>query len=224
VQLCPGLRLRRDRHARPLRRVGAAPRHENGEGCPRLRVDFGAQYPGLTAGCLRFVGWVAPPLHARLASGCWPSSAGWDFLPTGFHRKVSGVSPTSFPLSQASPGAISFTPPVKGALQQNAEKKEKARKGKERKRQQVRNGRTGRRPLSGKQGWSGTHSIISSLHSPRTACIALQQCNMQRCNDATMQRRGGARPGKRRASSTAGDLGNSRGPPRSCGQLGKGCE
>jgi hypothetical protein len=78
VQLCSGLRLRRDRQARPLRRVGAAPRHENGEGYPRLRGDFGAQSPGFTAGCLRFVGWVAPPLHARLASGCWPRSAGWD--------------------------------------------------------------------------------------------------------------------------------------------------
>jgi hypothetical protein len=78
VQLCSGLRLRRDRHARPLRRVNTAPRHEYGEGYPRLRGDFGAQSPGFTAGCLRFVGWVAPPLHARLASGCWPRSAGWD--------------------------------------------------------------------------------------------------------------------------------------------------
>src|SRR5262249_15515087 len=66
---------------------------------------FGAQCPGLTAGCLRFARAVARQ-DVRLASGCWPSSTGWDWLPTGLLRKVSGVAPTSFLLPQASPGAI----------------------------------------------------------------------------------------------------------------------
>jgi hypothetical protein len=38
--------------------------------------------------------------HARLASGCWLGFAGWDWLPTGFHRKVSETHPSissSFP-------------------------------------------------------------------------------------------------------------------------------
>jgi hypothetical protein len=30
-----------------------------------------------------------PASDARLASGCWPGSAGWDWLPTGFQRTVS---------------------------------------------------------------------------------------------------------------------------------------
>ncbi len=31
----------------------------------------------------------SPRHHARLASGCWPSSSGRAWLPAGFHRKVS---------------------------------------------------------------------------------------------------------------------------------------
>jgi hypothetical protein len=31
----------------------------------------------------------SPHHHARLASGCWPSSSGRAWLPAGFHRKVS---------------------------------------------------------------------------------------------------------------------------------------
>ena len=40
-----------------------------------------------------------PRHHARLASGCWPSSSGRAWLPAGFHRKVSRciLHPSSFP-------------------------------------------------------------------------------------------------------------------------------
>jgi hypothetical protein len=72
LHLCPGLRPRRDRHARPLPHVGTAPRLKHAKGSHDDN-PFAAQCPGLSARCLRFVVWVTPPLHARLASGCWPA-------------------------------------------------------------------------------------------------------------------------------------------------------
>ena len=39
----------------------------------------------------------SPHHHARLASGCRLSSTGWDWLPTGFQRKVSECILTSHP-------------------------------------------------------------------------------------------------------------------------------
>jgi hypothetical protein len=39
----------------------------------------------------------SPHHHARLASGCRLGSTGWDWLPTGFQRKVSDLSPTPPP-------------------------------------------------------------------------------------------------------------------------------
>lgn len=36
-----------------------------------------------------------PKRDARLASGCRLGSTGWDWLPTGFVRKVSEMLPTS---------------------------------------------------------------------------------------------------------------------------------
>ena len=38
----------------------------------------------------RALGVIDSDVHARLASGCWPDSTEWDWLPAGFHRKVSG--------------------------------------------------------------------------------------------------------------------------------------
>src|SRR4051812_8253919 len=38
-----------------------------------------------------------PAHHARLASGCWPGSAGRDWLPAGFRRKVSHLWRSPFP-------------------------------------------------------------------------------------------------------------------------------
>ena len=69
---------------------------------------FGAQSPGLLTRCLRFAG-GRPANDARLASGCWPGSTGWDWLPTGFQRKVSSCLLHPFLLSQASPGATQTT-------------------------------------------------------------------------------------------------------------------
>jgi hypothetical protein len=42
----------------------------------------------------------SPRHHARLASGCWPSSSGRAWLPAGFHRKVSPCILHAFLLSQ----------------------------------------------------------------------------------------------------------------------------
>ncbi len=42
----------------------------------------------------------SPRHHARLASGCWPSSSGRAWLPAGFHRKVSRCILHSILLSQ----------------------------------------------------------------------------------------------------------------------------
>jgi hypothetical protein len=60
------------------------------------RGNFGAQSHGLSTGCLRFAVRLAPP-HARLASGCPPSSTRRDWLPAGFRRKVSVMLRTSRP-------------------------------------------------------------------------------------------------------------------------------
>src|SRR5262249_19051047 len=69
------------------------------------KLDFEARWHGLHTHCLRFVSpvtWAG----ARLVSGCWPSSTGWDWLPTGFRRKVSDLLLGHlFPLSQALPDA-----------------------------------------------------------------------------------------------------------------------
>ena len=57
--------------------------------CPRIPLAVYASPRGL-------------PRHgARLASGCWPGSAGRDWLPAGFRRKVSVTSAHRFPLPQA---------------------------------------------------------------------------------------------------------------------------
>jgi len=55
--------------------------------------DFGARSHGIGTRCLRFAVEVSLP-HARLASGCWPSSAGRDSLTRrvamkGFRVRVS---------------------------------------------------------------------------------------------------------------------------------------
>jgi hypothetical protein len=62
------------------RRVGTAPQYWNTEG-PGRRFPFVAQSHGLRTRCLRFAAFLSPQglyAHARLASGCWPSSTGRD--------------------------------------------------------------------------------------------------------------------------------------------------
>ena len=52
-----------------------------------------------------------PLQHARLASGCWPSSTGRDWLPTGFRRKVSEFeSRPPFPSFLRNASSFSFPP------------------------------------------------------------------------------------------------------------------
>jgi hypothetical protein len=46
-----------------------------------------------------------PAPHARLASGCWPSSTRRDWLPAGFQRKVFKLLPASRPPFPSFPGA-----------------------------------------------------------------------------------------------------------------------
>src|SRR5215471_1877933 len=71
------------------------PRVRENEGSPRVSISRGSM-DGVDAGCLRFAVRLATP-HARLASGCWPGSTGWDWLPTRLQRKVSEVVVTSRP-------------------------------------------------------------------------------------------------------------------------------
>jgi len=63
------------------------PRYVHNEGSHN-NESFEAQSHGFGTRCLRFVEGVATP-DAKLASGCWPSSAGRDWLPAGLQRKVS---------------------------------------------------------------------------------------------------------------------------------------
>src|SRR6185437_9965761 len=84
------------KHVRPLRRVGAAPACVN-DGGSRKETVFGARSHGIGTGCLRFAVRVSPP-HARLASGCWPSSTGRDSFTRrvttkGFRVRVSSSFP-----------------------------------------------------------------------------------------------------------------------------------
>ena len=89
----------------------ARPPHARTAGAPAMRPNFGAEWAGSDTRCLRFARWVTPQ-DARLASGCWPDSAGWALCPTGFLRKVSSMLPTSLssfprlPLAQARFGHI----------------------------------------------------------------------------------------------------------------------
>ena len=48
--------------------------------------DFGAQSHRFDLAVYASQGWL-PTRHARLASGCWSSSTGRDWLPAGFHLK-----------------------------------------------------------------------------------------------------------------------------------------
>jgi hypothetical protein len=73
LSLDPG----RTRHAWPLRRADVAPACVYNGGS--RDEYFGAREHGIKTRCLRFAVRVTPP-HARLASGCWPSSAGRDSL------------------------------------------------------------------------------------------------------------------------------------------------
>ena len=89
-----------DQRTRPLQHVDTAP--VQGTTKAHTRGNFGAQSHGFDTGCLRFVRCLTTR-DARLASGRWPSSTGWDWLPTGFLRKVSDHSSSSPKLSWRKP-------------------------------------------------------------------------------------------------------------------------
>jgi hypothetical protein len=97
LHLCRVLRPRRDRTHQALAVCPTRPPR-----CPHRRLAAGstleAQSHGLSTGGLRFAVVIAGP-HARLASGCWPSSTGWDWLPTRLLRKVSDRCHPPFPSS-----------------------------------------------------------------------------------------------------------------------------
>ena len=83
---CPVLRPRRDRRIRPLQCAGAAPAVSTTKA-----PTFVLSRLNHTASALAVYASQAgsPRHHARLASGCWPSSSGRACLPAGFRRKVS---------------------------------------------------------------------------------------------------------------------------------------
>ena len=95
VCLRPVLRPRQDRRTRPLRCVGTAPAQCHDEGSHESVIS-GLNHTASALAVYASQGGL-PHHHARLASGCWPSSTGRDWLPAGFLRKVSEMYPTSLP-------------------------------------------------------------------------------------------------------------------------------
>ena len=67
---------------------------------PATADDFGAPYRAFVLAVYASQR-SSQTHHARLASGCRLSTTGWDWLPTGFQRKVSTTHPT---LPPPSPG------------------------------------------------------------------------------------------------------------------------
>src|SRR5271157_1989847 len=64
---------------------GAAPATDHDEGSPRVVIS-GLNRTAFDLAVYASQGW-SPTHHARLASGCWSSSTGRDWLPAGFHLK-----------------------------------------------------------------------------------------------------------------------------------------
>ena len=98
VCLCHVLRSRRDRTHQAFAVCRRGPRSDKAEGSPRV----GLSRLNSTAWALAVYASQGglPHRHARLASGCWPGSTGWDWLPTGLLRKVSAMHslhPSPFP-------------------------------------------------------------------------------------------------------------------------------
>ncbi len=83
---CPALRPRQDRRIRPTRCVDAAPAMSTAK-APAWQLSRLNHTASALAVYASQAG--SPRHHARLASGCWPSSSGRDCLPAGFQQKVS---------------------------------------------------------------------------------------------------------------------------------------
>jgi len=105
LSLCPVLRPRQDRRHQALAVCRHGLRSDNGEGShdkmlSRLnRTALGLAVYASPRG--------SPHADAKLASGCWPSSTGRNWLPVGFQRKVSELLLTSHPPLPSFPGAMS---------------------------------------------------------------------------------------------------------------------
>ena len=77
---------------------GAAPATDHDEGSTRAVIS-GLNRTAFDLAVYASQGWL-PTHHARLASGCWSSSTGRDWLPAGFHLK--GFTVVTILLSRAS--------------------------------------------------------------------------------------------------------------------------
>ena len=102
-RICPALRPRPGRRAKPVWHSGAAPADPTTKAPAFIFLSRFNHTASAVAVYASPAG--SPPPGARLASGCRLRSTGWDWLPTGRLREVSYVL-TSFLLSQAWPGAI----------------------------------------------------------------------------------------------------------------------
>jgi len=69
----------------------------SGRALAPAKKNFEAPSRGLHACCLRFAARVALCRHARLASGWWPSLAGWDLNPLGSIMKFQPCLSTCHP-------------------------------------------------------------------------------------------------------------------------------
>jgi hypothetical protein len=103
VCLCPVLRPRQDRRARPCDAVGTAP------ALPTTKAPTTTIFRGSIArlrhslSTLRRTGYPAATQDSLPAAG---RSTGRDWLPAGFQRKVSELLPTSLPPFSSFPGAM----------------------------------------------------------------------------------------------------------------------
>ncbi len=86
VCLCPALRPRQDRHVRPSRHADTAPAMSTTKAPTNVlsRLHHTASALAVYASQDELL-----HHHARLASGCWSSSTGRDWIPARFQRKVS---------------------------------------------------------------------------------------------------------------------------------------
>ena len=122
VFLCRVLRPRQDRRIRRLDVVGVAPAMSTTK-APTITVISGLNSTALELAVYASCGRL-PGQHATLASGCWPACRAGLVYPQGSMKGFSAVSLHRFPLSQALPGARTFSvlfrrpalPPVPAGL------------------------------------------------------------------------------------------------------------
>ena len=87
LHICPALGPRSGRRAKPFRHAGAVPALSTTKTPTRNNLSRLNHTASAVAVYASPTG--SPPTSARLASGCRLRSTGWDWLPTGWLRKVS---------------------------------------------------------------------------------------------------------------------------------------